>query len=99
MTGLWLKGDNRGFIKVLTPPGKDRILGATIVGPHAGELIGEFVLAMRHKLGLNKILATIHIYPTWSEANKFVAANWRKSHAPQRLLAWAEKYHRWVRSG
>ena len=93
------EGDNRGFIKVLTPPGKDRILGATIVGPHAGELIGEFVLAMRHKLGLNKILATIHIYPTWSEANKFVAANWRKAHAPQRLLAWAEKYHRWVRSG
>jgi pyruvate/2-oxoglutarate dehydrogenase complex dihydrolipoamide dehydrogenase (E3) component/uncharacterized membrane protein YdjX (TVP38/TMEM64 family) len=93
------EGDNRGFIKVLTPPGKDRILGATIVGPHAGELIGEFVLAMRHKLGLNKILATIHIYPTWSEANKFVAANWRKAHAPQRLLAWAEKYHRWIRSG
>ncbi len=92
-------GANRGFIKVLTRPGSDRILGATIVGSHAGELINEFVLAMRHKLGLKKILATIHIYPTWSEANKFVAGNWRKNHAPERLLAWVAKYHRWVRSG
>lgn len=92
------EGEARGFIKVLTPPGKDRILGATIVAPHGGELIAEFVLAMRHKLGLKKILATIHIYPTWSEANKFVAGNWRKAHAPERLLGWAEKYHRWVRS-
>ncbi len=93
------EGDNQGFVKVLTVPGKDRILGATIVGPHAGELIGEFVTAMRHKLGLNKILATIHIYPTWSEANKFAAGNWRKAHAPERVLSWVEKYHRWVRTG
>jgi pyruvate/2-oxoglutarate dehydrogenase complex dihydrolipoamide dehydrogenase (E3) component/uncharacterized membrane protein YdjX (TVP38/TMEM64 family) len=93
------EGNNQGFVKVLTVPGKDRILGATIVGPHAGELIGEFVTAMRHKLGLNKILGTIHIYPTWSEANKFAAGNWRKAHAPERVLGWVEKYHRWIRTG
>ena len=90
-------GENRGFVKVLTAPGKDRILGATIVGAHAGELIHEFVLAMRHNLGLKKVLGTIHIYPTWSEANRFAAGNWRKAHAPGRLLAMAERYHRWVR--
>ena len=93
------EGDNQGFVKVLTVPGKDRILGATIVGPHAGELISEFVTAMRYKLGLKKILGTIHIYPTWSEANKFAAGNWRKANAPERVLGWVEKYHRWVRTG
>ncbi len=93
------EGDNQGFVKVLTVPGKDRILGATIVGPHAGELIGEFVTAMRNKLGMKKILGTIHIYPTWSEANKFAAGNWRKAHAPGLVLSWIEKYHRWVRTG
>jgi pyruvate/2-oxoglutarate dehydrogenase complex dihydrolipoamide dehydrogenase (E3) component/uncharacterized membrane protein YdjX (TVP38/TMEM64 family) len=86
-----------GFVKVLTEPGKDRILGVTIVSEHAGELIAEYVLAMKHKLGLNKILSTIHVYPTWSEANKFAAGKWKRAHAPQRLLAWAARYHAWRR--
>ncbi|GEO01571.1 pyridine nucleotide-disulfide oxidoreductase [Novosphingobium sediminis] len=86
-----------GFVKVLTPPGKDRILGVTIVGDHAGELIAEYVLAMKHGLGLNKILGTIHTYPTMSEANKYAAGEWKKKHAPQRLLALVGKYHAWRR--
>ncbi len=89
--------ETRGFIKVLTEPGRDRILGATIVGYHASELIQEFVLAMRHGLGLRKLLSTIHIYPTLGEANKFVAGEWRKARKPQRLLRWVERYHRWNR--
>ncbi len=88
---------NHGFVKVLTPPGKDKILGVTIVGEHGGELLAEFVLAMRHGLGLNKILATIHTYPTWSEAGKYAAGEWKRSHAPARLLAWLERYHAWRR--
>jgi pyruvate/2-oxoglutarate dehydrogenase complex dihydrolipoamide dehydrogenase (E3) component/uncharacterized membrane protein YdjX (TVP38/TMEM64 family) len=87
----------RGFIKILTAPGKDRILGATIVGEHAGELLAEFVLAMRHKIGLNKILGTIHAYPTWAEANKYAAGVWKKAHAPERALRWLERYHTWQR--
>jgi pyruvate/2-oxoglutarate dehydrogenase complex dihydrolipoamide dehydrogenase (E3) component len=86
-----------GLVKVLTRPGKDRILGATIVGEHAGDLIAEFVLAMKHGIGLNKILGTIHIYPTLAEANKYAAGAWKRSHAPQRLLTWMEKYHAWRR--
>ncbi len=86
-----------GLVKVLTVPGKDKILGVTIVGEHAGDLIAEFVLAMRHGLGLNKILGTIHIYPTMAEANKYAAGNWKRAHAPQRLLRWVERYHAWVR--
>ena len=86
-----------GFVKVLTVPGKDRILGATIVGEHAGDLIAEFITAMRHGLGLNKILATIHIYPTMAEGNKFAASVWKKAHAPQALLARVEKFHTWMR--
>ncbi|MCK6410141.1 bifunctional TVP38/TMEM64 family protein/FAD-dependent oxidoreductase [Thauera sp.] len=86
-----------GFIKVLTVPGKDRILGVTIVGEHAGELIAEYVLAMKQGIGLNKMLGTIHIYPTLAEANKYVAGNWKRAHAPQRLLAWVERFHRWRR--
>jgi len=86
-----------GFVKVLTVPGKDRILGATIVGEHAGELIAEFITAMRHDLGLNKILGTIHIYPTMMEANKFAAGNWKRANAPTGLLVWVEKFHRWQR--
>ncbi len=86
-----------GFIKVLTVPGKDKILGATIVGEHAGDLLAEFVLAMRHGLGLNQILATIHTYPTWSEANKYAAGAWKRAHAPQRLLRWVGRYHAWRR--
>jgi len=87
-----------GFVKILTSPGKDRILGATIVGQHAGEMLAEFVLAMRHGLGLNKILGTIHAYPTWVEANKYAAGNWKKAHAPERVLAWLARYHAWRRN-
>ncbi|MEP6874999.1 MAG: FAD-dependent oxidoreductase [Burkholderiales bacterium] len=90
-------GDAHGFVKVLTVPGKDRILGATIVGEHAGDLLAEFVLAMKHGIGLNKILGTIHTYPTMAEANKAVAGNWKRAHAPQRLLAWVERFHAWRR--
>ena len=86
-----------GMIKVLTVPGKDRILGVTIAGEHAGDLIAEYVSAMRNKIGLNKILGTIHIYPTLAEANKYVAGNWKRAHAPQQLLKWVEKYHTWRR--
>ena len=86
-----------GFVKVLSVPGKDRILGVTIVGEHASDLLAEFVLAMKHGLGLNKILGTIHTYPTWSEANKYAAGEWRRAHVPYRLLDWAEKYHAWRR--
>ncbi len=88
-------GVDQGFVKVLTAPGSDRILGVTIVGEHAGDLIAEYVLAMKHKLGLNKILGTIHIYPTLAEANKFAAGEWKKAHAPQGLLAWVQRFHRW----
>jgi hypothetical protein len=82
---------------VLTVPGKDRILGVTIVGEHAGDLIAEYVLAMKQGIGLNKILGTIHIYPTLAEANKYVAGVWKKAHAPQQLLAWVERFHAWRR--
>jgi pyruvate/2-oxoglutarate dehydrogenase complex dihydrolipoamide dehydrogenase (E3) component/uncharacterized membrane protein YdjX (TVP38/TMEM64 family) len=87
-----------GFVKILTVPGKDKILGVTIVGEHAGDLIAEFVLAMRHKLGLNKILGTIHIYPTLAEANKYAAGNWKKAHAPEKLLSYVQRFHAWQRS-
>jgi pyruvate/2-oxoglutarate dehydrogenase complex dihydrolipoamide dehydrogenase (E3) component/uncharacterized membrane protein YdjX (TVP38/TMEM64 family) len=90
-------GAAHGMVKVLTVPGKDRILGATIAGEHAGELIVEFVAAMRHGFGLNKILGTIHIYPTMAEANKYAAGVWKKAHAPQGLLARLEKLHAWLR--
>ena len=90
-------GEAHGFVKVLTEPGRDRILGVTIVGEHAGDLIAEYVLAMKHGIGLNKILGTIHIYPTLAEANKYVAGVWKKAHAPQGLLAWVERFHAWRR--
>ena len=90
-------GSDHGFVKVLTEPGKDRILGATIVGAHAGELIAEFVLAMKHGIGLNKLLGTIHIYPTMNEANKYAAGVWKRAHAPQGALRWAERFFRWRR--
>ncbi|TPW14314.1 MAG: mercuric reductase, partial [Halothiobacillaceae bacterium] len=86
-----------GFVKVLTVPGKDRILGVTIVGEQAGDLLAEFVLAMKHGLGLNKILGTIHIYPTLAEANKYAAGEWKRAHTPPRVLAWLERYHTWRR--
>ncbi len=90
-------GEAHGFVKVLTVPGKDRILGVTIVGEHAGDLLAEYVLAMKHGLGLNKILGTIHTYPTMAEANKYAAGNWKRAHAPQALLNWVERFHTWRR--
>jgi pyruvate/2-oxoglutarate dehydrogenase complex dihydrolipoamide dehydrogenase (E3) component/uncharacterized membrane protein YdjX (TVP38/TMEM64 family) len=84
-----------GFVKVLTVPGSDRILGATIVGEHAGDLIAEFVAAMKHGIGLNKVLGTIHVYPTLAEANKYAAGEWKRAHAPQGLLRWVQRYHAW----
>ncbi len=90
-------GEAHGFIKVLTVPGKDRILGVTIVGYHAAELLAEYVLAMKHGIGLKKILGTIHVYPTLSESNKFVAGEWRKARKPEALLDWVERLHRWRR--
>ena len=88
----------RGFVKVLTVPGQDKILGVTLVGTHAGDLLAEYVLAMKHGLGLNKILGTIHTYPTLSEANKYAAGEWKRAHQPERLLAWVRRYHDWKRS-
>jgi pyruvate/2-oxoglutarate dehydrogenase complex dihydrolipoamide dehydrogenase (E3) component/uncharacterized membrane protein YdjX (TVP38/TMEM64 family) len=90
-------GSAHGFVKVLTEPGRDRILGVTIVGEHAADLLAEFVLAMRHGLGLNKILGTVHIYPTLAEANKYAAGAWKRAHAPQALLAWVARFHAWRR--
>jgi pyruvate/2-oxoglutarate dehydrogenase complex dihydrolipoamide dehydrogenase (E3) component len=92
-------GEAHGFIKVLTVPGKDKILGVTIVGHHAGDIIAEYVTAMKHGLGLNKILGTIHIYPTLAETNKFVAGNWKRANAPEKALQFLEKFHRWKRGG
>ncbi len=87
----------KGFIKVLTPPGKDKILGVTVVSEHAGDLIAEFVIAMKHDLGLNKILGTIHAYPTWAEGAKYAAGNWKRANAPEKLLSYVEKFHTWRR--
>ena len=86
------------FVKVLTQPGKNKILGVTIVGEHAGDLIAEFVLAMKHNLGLNKVLGTIYIYPTMAEENKCVAGVWKRNHAPKKLLEWVGRYHAWRRN-
>ncbi|MBF0587618.1 MAG: FAD-dependent oxidoreductase [Magnetococcales bacterium] len=91
--------DAHGVVKILTVPGKDRILGVTIAGPHAGDLIAEFVLAMRYGIGLNKILGTIHIYPTLAEANKYAAGNWKKAHTPEKLLQWVRRFHAWRLGG
>jgi pyruvate/2-oxoglutarate dehydrogenase complex dihydrolipoamide dehydrogenase (E3) component/uncharacterized membrane protein YdjX (TVP38/TMEM64 family) len=91
------EGATSGFVKILTAPGKDRILGATIVGAHAGETLAELVLAMKHGIGLNRLLGTIHAYPTMAEANKYAAGEWKKAHKPERLLGWVERYHRWRR--
>ena len=91
------EGAAKGFVKLLVAPGKDKILGVTIVAAHAGELIAEYVLAMKHGIGLNKILGTIHSYPTMAEANKYAAGEWKKANKPERLLRWAGRYHRWRR--
>lgn len=92
------EGEAHGFVKLLTSPGSDRILGATILGSHAGEIIAEYVAAMKHGLGLNKILGTIHIYPTFAEANKYAAGVWKRANAPQKALEFLSKYHKWRRS-
>ena len=90
-------GEAHGFIKVITPKGKDKVLGVTIVGHHAGDLIAEYVLAMKYNIGLNKILGTIHLYPSLTESNKFVAGVWKREHQPHGLLKWVEKLHNWRR--
>lgn len=90
-------GEAHGFVKVITPKGKDKVLGVTIVGHHAGDLIAEYVLAMKYNLGLNKILGTIHLYPSLAESNKFVAGNWKREHQPHGLLKIVEKFHSWRR--
>jgi dihydrolipoamide dehydrogenase len=90
-------GEAHGLVKVLTVPGKDKILGATIVGEHAGDLIIEYIAAMRHGIGLNKILGTIHIYPTLAEANKYAAGNWKRAHVSPKTLEWLGRYHAWMR--
>jgi dihydrolipoamide dehydrogenase len=87
----------KGFVKVLTQKSSDKILGCTIVGAHGGELITEYVSAMKHNIGLNKILSTIHIYPTMSEANKFVAGEWKRKNVSEKTLAWLAKFHRFMR--
>ncbi len=91
------EGEAHGVVKILTPPGSDKILGVTIAGEHAGDVIAEYVLAMRHGLGLNKILGTIHIYPTLAEMNKYAAGEWKKAHKPDRALRLLEKMHAWTR--
>jgi pyruvate/2-oxoglutarate dehydrogenase complex dihydrolipoamide dehydrogenase (E3) component len=91
------ESEAHGVVKVLTPPGKDRILGATIVGEHAGDLIAEFTLAMKQGAGLNKILGTVHAYPTLAEATKFAAGEWKRAHAPAGVLAWIQRFHAWRR--
>jgi pyruvate/2-oxoglutarate dehydrogenase complex dihydrolipoamide dehydrogenase (E3) component len=90
-------GEAHGMVKVLTAPGTDKVLGATIAGEHASDLIVEYIAAMRHGIGLNRILGTIHIYPTWAEANKYAAGAWKRAHQPERLLRWVERYHAWRR--
>lgn len=92
------EGEAHGFVKVLTEPGHDKILGVTIVGDHAGDIIAEYVAAMKHGFGLNKILGTIHIYPTLAEANKYAAGVWKRQNAPQKALEYLAKFHAWRRS-
>jgi pyruvate/2-oxoglutarate dehydrogenase complex dihydrolipoamide dehydrogenase (E3) component/uncharacterized membrane protein YdjX (TVP38/TMEM64 family) len=93
------EGETAGWVKIITRKGSDKILGVTIVGSHAGDLLAEYVLAMKQGIGLNKILGTIHTYPTLAEANKMAAGVWKKAHAPERLLRWIERFHRWRRGG
>ena len=87
-----------GLVKVITKKGSDKILGATIVGANAGELIIEFVTSMKHGKGLNSILGTIHSYPTMAEGNKYAAGLWKQANKPEALLKWVEKFHKWGRS-
>ncbi len=91
------EGNAAGWVKVLTKPGSDRILGACVVGPHAGEVISELVSAMTHGLGLKKIMGTVHIYPTFAEANKLAAGAWRRARAPRGALQLLGRVHDWLR--
>tara|TARA_B100001248_G_scaffold262427_1_gene258371 strand:- start:27742 stop:29880 length:2139 start_codon:yes stop_codon:yes gene_type:complete len=91
-------GNDYGLIKVLTKKGKDKILGVHIVSERAADIIAEFVLAMKYNIGLNKILSTIHIYPTYAEANKFVAGVWKRKNTSQSLLSILQAFHSWRRS-
>ncbi|WP_372739526.1 FAD-dependent oxidoreductase [Neptunomonas sp.] len=91
-------GDNHGFVKIITLAGKDKILGVTIVGKHSAELLAEFVLAMKYGIGLNKILGTIHTYPTFSEANKYAAGEWKRAHVSPKVMLWLARFHTWRRS-
>ena len=90
-------GEAHGFVKILTVPGKDKILGVTIVGYHAGEQIAEFVFAMTHNMGLKSISAVTHIYPTLGEANKFAANAWRSARLPTQYLPWLKRFFDWRR--
>jgi pyruvate/2-oxoglutarate dehydrogenase complex dihydrolipoamide dehydrogenase (E3) component len=90
-------GNTRGFVKILTVPGRDRILGVTVVGAHASEMLAEFTLAMRHGLGLKRILGTVHAYPTYAEAARYAAGVWRRAHAPTSFLGLLARYHAWRR--
>ncbi len=85
-------------MKVITLKGKDKILGATVVSSRAGEILSEFTLAMKHNLGLSKILSTVHVYPTFSESTKYAAGKWRLRHKPERILKIAERFHAWRRT-
>ena len=90
-------GEAHGFVKVIVKPGTDAILGATIVGEHAGDLIAEFIAAMRHGIGLGKILGTIHIYPTMAEANKYAAGVWKRSTVTRGQMDFLAAFHDWTR--
>jgi len=90
-------GDTEGFLKILTPPGRDGILGATLVGPHAGDLLHEVVLAMRARLRLRDIASTVHIYPTLAEVFRRAADEARKESFTPRLQKWFAAYFRWRR--
>ncbi len=91
-------GDDHGFVKIITVAGKDKILGVTIVGKHSAELLAEFVLAMKYSIGLNKLLGTIHTYPTFSEANKYAAGEWKRAHVSPKIMQWLARFHTWRRS-
>ena len=91
------ESETAGFVKVLTPPGKETILGVTIVGSHAGEMIAQFILAMRHNMKLGQLAAAILPYPTWNEANKYVVGQYKLARKPERLLGYAERYFAWRR--
>ena len=91
------ESEAHGFVKILTAKGSDRILGATIIGQNAGEILAEVTFAMKHKMGLRKILQTIHPYPTWAEANKYAAGQFGLARKPEALLKWTERWFRWQR--